>query len=617
MGARALRAAARPRAGSRPTRPPSRRPSPRRRPSANSTYGGGAGAGVSQREASMAGRQFTAGTEKGYRAGRQDLAAGYAAVDRMEAATAALDGYDSIAFIMEGDLGRRGVDYGLPARLPPTPEPAAAPELAPGRCGGGDPGGLFGKLGGKIGRELGGSTGEKIGGRAAAKVANAPGKGYVESIGKNLTPDQEYYLGRAVAATAIAKYGVEPDENLRRYVRRIGDAVVRCQLGRAGELRRLPLRGARERRGERRLGPRRLRADHARRRARLPHRGRARRRPRARARARAPAPRRAGPPEEPSVPGPGRGDRRASSARSSTTDKLGFEGKLVELFTTAVSEVATPGRRPQLRSVHESQADQDGTPHPVGGHVRLDRAAHAARAAWRRTPTSTAARPTSRRRSAPSASTGCCPRSARTPRARARPRRASRASSRASAPRRADRVGRGGRAVPSPAPPPSSRPSMPSAASAPRSVETSRLKRALIGIAIGVVVTVLLALGAQTTVGEALDLRTTDLRTRRLAGERAPDPRIVLCQIVDDDLQRRAGRRARGRGTSRVVNAPIFDLMKRGRREGGASSTCSSSIGGPGPDDLRAGQGSPAGRAGRKRPSRRPRPRTWRSSWNE
>ena len=201
-------------------------------PSANSTYGGGAGAGVSQREASMAGRQFTAGTEKGYRANRQDLNAGYAAVDRMEAATAALDGYDSIAFVMEGDLGRRGVDYGLPGRLPPTPEVASGPSQPSGGGGGGpDVGGLLGKFGGGLAKKLGGNSGDaaKVG-KLISAVAGAR-KGYVESIGKDLTPDQEYYVGRAVAATAIAKFGVDPDENRRRYVRRIGDAVVRCSPG--------------------------------------------------------------------------------------------------------------------------------------------------------------------------------------------------------------------------------------------------------------------------------------------------------------------------------------------------------------------------------------------------
>ena len=104
---------------------------------------------------------------------------------------------------------------------------------------------------------------------------------------------------------------------------------------------------------------------------------------------------------------------------------------------------------------------------------------------------------------------------------------------------------------------------MPAAAAAPRPVETSRLKRALIGIAIGVVVTALLAWARGTTIGEALDLRLTDLRTRRLAGARAPDPRIVLCQIVEDDLQRLQMAGQPWPWDLELVNAPIFDLMKK------------------------------------------------------
>jgi predicted Zn-dependent protease len=41
------------------------------------------------------------------------------------------------------------------------------------------------------------------------------------------TPTQEYYLGRAVAANAVAKYGIDSDVNRRNYVKRIGDAMVR------------------------------------------------------------------------------------------------------------------------------------------------------------------------------------------------------------------------------------------------------------------------------------------------------------------------------------------------------------------------------------------------------
>ena len=40
------------------------------------------------------------------------------------------------------------------------------------------------------------------------------------------SPEQEYYLGRGVAAAAIAKYGLDPDEGRQAYVRRIGAALV-------------------------------------------------------------------------------------------------------------------------------------------------------------------------------------------------------------------------------------------------------------------------------------------------------------------------------------------------------------------------------------------------------
>lgn len=105
---------------------------------------------------------------------------------------------------------------------------------------------------------------------------------------------------------------------------------------------------------------------------------------------------------------------------------------------------------------------------------------------------------------------------------------------------------------------------MPSSAAAPRSVETSRPRRALIGVAIGVAVTALLTLARGTTIGEALDLRLTDLRTRRLAGARAPDPRIVLCQVFDEDV-----RRVQDLATEpwpwdlSTVNAPMFDVMRK------------------------------------------------------
>jgi hypothetical protein len=125
---------------------------------------------------------------------------------------------------------------------------------------------------------------------------------------------------------------------------------------------------------------------------------------------------------------------------------------------------------------------------------------------------------------------------------------------------------------------------MPASAAVPRPVETSRHKRALRGIAIGVAVTALLAWARGTRIGEALDLRLTDLRTRRLAGARAPDPRIVLCQIVEDDLQRLQMAGQPWPWDLELVNAPIFDLMKKA----GVAAVMvdvPSSIGGPGGDD--------------------------------
>jgi Zn-dependent protease with chaperone function len=177
---------------------------------------------ASARDVTAAGRQLDAATERGFRASRADLAAGYAAVDRLEATTVAMDPAETIEFIMEGDLGRRGRNYLRPPRLP-------LEAYVPGddEGGGGGPsipdvgsvpglGGLLGKVGGKHAKELG----------TALKVAAGLGK-MVSKMQKEFTPTQEYYLGRAVAANAIAKYGVSKDEALRKYVRLVGDAVIR------------------------------------------------------------------------------------------------------------------------------------------------------------------------------------------------------------------------------------------------------------------------------------------------------------------------------------------------------------------------------------------------------
>jgi hypothetical protein len=170
---------------------------------------------VDQRQVSAAGRQFSASTEKDYRGKNPNLTAAYAQVDAMEQATAAMDPGESITFIMDGSVGRRGCDYVLPARLPPSPDPAP-PKKNPLEKGGG----LLKKLGEGLGvkeKHL----------DALLKFASPMIEARMNQLQKAFTPDQHYYLGRAVAAQAIAKHGVEPDAKLRAYVRHVFDGVVR------------------------------------------------------------------------------------------------------------------------------------------------------------------------------------------------------------------------------------------------------------------------------------------------------------------------------------------------------------------------------------------------------
>ena len=47
-----------------------------------------------------------------------------------------------------------------------------------------------------------------------------------DQMGISFSPEQEYYLGRGVAAQAIARYGLDPDETRQRYVRLIGAGLV-------------------------------------------------------------------------------------------------------------------------------------------------------------------------------------------------------------------------------------------------------------------------------------------------------------------------------------------------------------------------------------------------------
>ena len=184
---------------------------------AHRTYKGDAArtAGVSSSEVSAAGRQLDAGTEKRFRASRKDLERAYAAVDRIEARTQAMDPGESIRFIYDGGLGRKGRDYLRPGRVAAT---RTSNNKRKARAGG-----LAGKLGGAALRHFGAD--DKL-----ARLAEAGGaffESYVSDIKVKFSPQQEYFIGRAVAAEAIAKYGLCKDKALQRYVRLVGDTIVR------------------------------------------------------------------------------------------------------------------------------------------------------------------------------------------------------------------------------------------------------------------------------------------------------------------------------------------------------------------------------------------------------
>lgn len=176
------------------------------------------GAAADPRDVTAAGRQLDANTERGYRAGRQDLERGYALVDALERETARMDPAECIAFISEGWLGRSGRTYARPGRTPPEKAYAGMRRKR-------SPGDVAGKIGGELLRRLGGKKG-----RDAADVAEAVIGGaadFMAEVNKRFTPGQEYYLGRAVAAHALARYGVDPDPARRQYVRLVGEALVR------------------------------------------------------------------------------------------------------------------------------------------------------------------------------------------------------------------------------------------------------------------------------------------------------------------------------------------------------------------------------------------------------
>jgi predicted Zn-dependent protease len=82
---------------------------------------------------------------------------------------------------------------------------------------------LLGNVGGAA---VGQATGSRTLGNIA-RVALGSATEQVQQLNTQFTPEQEYYLGRSVAANALARYGgLDPDEERQAYVRTVGKALV-------------------------------------------------------------------------------------------------------------------------------------------------------------------------------------------------------------------------------------------------------------------------------------------------------------------------------------------------------------------------------------------------------
>ena len=82
----------------------------------------------------------------------------------------------------------------------------------------------------RMGDVAGNVTRNAFGGSGRASDILAAGITSLEDIHRQMSvqfsPEQEHYLGRAVAANVIAQYGLDPDESRQAYVRRVGAALV-------------------------------------------------------------------------------------------------------------------------------------------------------------------------------------------------------------------------------------------------------------------------------------------------------------------------------------------------------------------------------------------------------
>ena len=76
---------------------------------------------------------------------------------------------------------------------------------------------------------LGNIAGAAVGDSRVSDIVRAGVSGVVDTVEQmntKFSPEQEYYLGRAVAAEAIAHYGLDPDPDHQAYVKLIGQTIV-------------------------------------------------------------------------------------------------------------------------------------------------------------------------------------------------------------------------------------------------------------------------------------------------------------------------------------------------------------------------------------------------------
>jgi predicted Zn-dependent protease len=77
---------------------------------------------------------------------------------------------------------------------------------------------------------IGGATGQVAGDQRAGAVLGSLAGSAMDSarqVATKFSPEQEYYIGRAVAANAIGRWGLDPDPARQQYVRTVGAALVR------------------------------------------------------------------------------------------------------------------------------------------------------------------------------------------------------------------------------------------------------------------------------------------------------------------------------------------------------------------------------------------------------